>query len=648
MGPAKKSPFGQGGRAVTHGGPVATQGGPAASVYPGVLATSFTKANIAQDVNTRTNASCAPKATTRPAGVGLPPKLGSQNSEVVSHPANTKTTFDHALKANVPPPSACPSLPTNIKALPTPINVQRLATWLKGYPRDKLNYLIEGFSQGFSLEYEGDRSPKLANNHKSALSSPDIVSQKIEREIAAGRVAGPFTRQPANLIVSPLGLVPKNSGGFRLIHNLSYSNFVDITAPSINEGISPDSCRVHYAGIDEAIVKVKECGRNCWLSKSDIKDAFKLVPIRPEDYHLQGFEWQGHYYYDKTLAMGCSISCRIFEAFSSALEWILVHKFNLNAVIHILDDFLFIEPSRLQCLAALDKFIWLANQLGVPIAYDKTLGPAQVLTFVGITLDTMRMETRLPPDKVTKAQDLLRIYSHKRSVTLRTLQSILGFLNFCCRVIQPGRCFLRRLTNLTIGTVNPNHYISLNAPARADMVAWLEFLDGFNLSTMFMEERWLSSETLHLYTDAAASAGFGAVFGSRWFYGAFPHGFRDCNITFLEFVPIVMAITVWAKLIRNHCIMFHTDNAALVAIINKQSSRHPHVMAALRRLVVTCLQFNINFRAKHVPGVDNAITDALSRFQFQKFRELAPQCQPNPTVIPPHLQPATFFKQCRA
>ena len=152
------------------------------------------------------------------------------------------------------------------------------------------------------------------------------------------------------------------------------------------------------------------------MARSDIQNAFKLIPIRPEDYELQGFEWQGHYYYDKTLVMGCSISCRIFEDFSSALQWILVHKFKIQNITHILDDLFFVNKTERECQAALDRFLWLCDELGVPIAYEKTLGPAQVLAFVGITLDSIKMESRLPVEKLQKAKEnLSKTKTHRKS-----------------------------------------------------------------------------------------------------------------------------------------------------------------------------------------------------------------------------------------
>ena len=49
--------------------------------------------------------------------------------------------------------------------------------------------------------------------------------------------------------------------------------------------------------------------------------------------------------------------------------------------------------------------------------------------------------------------------------------------------------------------------------------------------------------------------------------------------------------------------MFFMDNAALVDIINKATSRDATVMVFACQLVLACLNFNISFRARHVPGV---------------------------------------------
>ena len=94
---------------------------------------------------------------------------------------------------------------------------------------------------------------------------------------------------------------------------------------------------------------------------------------------------------------------------------------------------------------------------------------------------------------------------------------------------------------------------------------------------------------------------------------------------------------------RNQRITFFTDNAALVDIINKSTSRDVIVMIFVRRLVLACLKFNILFRARHVPGAKNILADSLSRLQVSKFKQLAPVgVHASPTVIPTDLLPPNW------
>jgi hypothetical protein len=67
------------------------------------------------------------------------------------------------------------------------------------------------------------------------------------------------------------------------------------------------------------------------VSKTDIKVLSGLIiPVHPDDYDLLGMKWRNQYYYDKCMPMGCSSSCKTFEVFSTALEWIAVDKLKSN------------------------------------------------------------------------------------------------------------------------------------------------------------------------------------------------------------------------------------------------------------------------------------------------------------------------------
>ena len=153
------------------------------------------------------------------------------------------------------------------------------------------------------------------------------------------------------------------------------------------------------------------------------------------------------------------------------------------------------------------------------MAPEKTCGPATTLSFAGIELDSICSEARLPIEKIHKSAQLISEFLGRKKVTLKKVQSLSGLLNFACSVIKPGRAFLRRLIDLTIGIRSPHHLIRLNKEVKEDLKVWLSFLTEFNGRSFFIDDFWQNSSKLSLYTDASGALGFGAIFGSRWCYG---------------------------------------------------------------------------------------------------------------------------------
>lgn len=537
------------------------------------------------------------------------------------------------------PSKFLPDLPSP-PPLPTPIKIKALAELLSGYQPSLQKILISGFSCGFRLHHQGEPRFYEPINLLSSLQNPHVVDMKLGKELAADRLAGPFTSPPFHsFCVSPLGLVPKKiPGDFRLIHHLSFPKGF-----SINDGIASEDTSVQYATVADAIRLIKLAGPGSYLAKTDIKSAFRIIPIHPNDYSLLGMKWRGLYYYDRCMPMGCSSSCKTFETFSTAVEWIAREKLGIDKLLHLLDDFLVIASSSTQCQANLDLFLALCKYLGIPIAPEKTCGPATVLSFAGIELDSIKSEARLPTDKIEKCVHSISGFLRRKKVTLKELQSLIGLLNFACSVVTPGRAFLRRLIDLTRGAARPHHFIRLRYEAKEDLKVWLSFLSSYNGKSFFIDETWCNSTKLNLFTDASGSIGFGAIFGSDWCYGRWPTHWLHRNIAILEFYPIVLSLLLWGHKMQNHSILFFTDNESLVHVINKKSCRDKSLMFFVRKLVLVCLKNNILFKAKHIPGIHNKLADCLSRFQVQTFKQLAPAHMNRlPTDIPLHMQPGSW------
>ena len=112
------------------------------------------------------------------------------------------------------------------------------------------------------------------------------------------------------------------------------------------------------------------------------------------------------------------------------------------------------------------------------------------------------MEARLPPDKLNRLFIELDAWHIKKSATLQELQSLIGTLNFACKVIPPGRAFLQRIINLTRGVPKPHHHIRLTNGFREDVKMWQNFLKEWNGTSLFLNPCWENSAELSLYTDA--------------------------------------------------------------------------------------------------------------------------------------------------
>ena len=71
-------------------------------------------------------------------------------------------------------------------------------------------------------------------------------------------------------------------------------------------------------------------------------------------------------------------------------------------------------------------------------------------------------------------------------------------------------------------------------------------------------------------------------------------------------------------------------------------------MNLIRKIVLTTATHDFQVSFKHIPGVCNAISDALSHLQVQLFRQLAPQADPEPTELPADIYMAGLVKTMKA
>ncbi len=267
-------------------------------------------------------------------------------------------------------------LPVTWPLCPTPVSTQNLLPFLSQHPdQDFAHYIHNGFAFGFRIGFDRSRTALRANvrNHPSSLENPAVLRGNINSEVAQGRMIGPLPPSWAPVIhCSPLGLIPKSQPG-------KWRTIVDLSSPSggsVNDGIDPSTCSLAYASLDNAVELIISLGRGAELVKMDLKDAYRIVPVHPQDHHLLAIEWDGAMYVDRCLPFGLRSAPKIFTAVADSFTWALYCQ-GVRYVMHYLDDFLLVgPPGTSEASAAADLAASTLRNLGVPIAPEKTEGPS--------------------------------------------------------------------------------------------------------------------------------------------------------------------------------------------------------------------------------------------------------------------------------
>ena len=431
-----------------------------------------------------------------------------------------------------------------------PIVIDQLEKLLRlsQYNEEKSNKLIQGFSYGFGIGYNGSTKRKDMSDNLplGEVGTKTQLWNKVIKEVRLGHYAGPFKFSEIpfeNFVQSPIGLVPKLGGQTRLIFHLSY-DFPNGNS-SINANTPRERCTVKYKDLGHAIINClqlleevndkasKNMSAVIFFSKTDLKSAFRilLVLIIDRAWLLMKAEDpvtnEVFYFVEKCLPFGASISCALFQDFSDALQHITEHALNKqNRITNYLDDFLFIALLELECNTMMDKFFEICQQINCPISMEKTEYASPELVFLGILLNGILKCLCIPVDKRDKALGQLAYLMSKRKATIKEVQILTGLLNFLGKAIVPGRAFTRNMyTKLAITDkkgrkLKQHHHVYLDKSFKNDCEIWMAFLeseDKASLCRPFID--WniiVTSQQLNFYTDASGKIGYGCFFDGRW------------------------------------------------------------------------------------------------------------------------------------
>ena len=295
-------------------------------------------------------------------------------------------------------------------------------------------------------------------------------------------------------------------------------------------------------------------------------------------------------------------------------------------------------PGSDRCQRDLSLLLQECARLGVPTAAHKTEGPS--LVFLGIVVDTLRGELRLPEDKLRRLQSLLVEWGTKKVCTRKELESLIGLLNHACKVVRAGRSFLRRMIDLLHARSAANRHrgstpIRLNTEFRADLAWWQTFVSCWNGISFLPNPHQLP--LIHMASDASGHWGCGAFTGGRWFQVQWDDRTQSLPITVKELLPILLAGALWGHSWSNHRVVCHCDNQAVVACLLSRTSRHRGLMHLLRNLVFIEAHHSFVLVPRYIDRYSNHLADDLSRDRVSSFLSKVPQASPHPVPVPQDL-----------
>ena len=457
-----------------------------------------------------------------------------------------------------------------------------------------------------------------------------VVTDYLQKELSLGRLLGPFqsTAMLPQLQINRFGVIPKghNTGKWRLITDLSFP-----TGFSVNDGIDPLLCTLSYTTVDDIAAAVASLGTGALLAKVDIESAYRLIPVHPADRCLQAIQWENHIFIDSMLPFGLRSAPKIFNAVADALHWYLQQS-GIPLLFHYLDDFVIAGPPHSpQCADSLAILDTECAFLNLPMAAHKREGPSTCLTILGIIIDTIAGQLRLPQEKLQRLQSLLHQWRFKKACTRKELESLIGLLNHACKVVRSGRSFLRRMLDLLHSVPPSQTHIRLNLEFRSDLAWWNTFLTHWNGISFLPPPAHLP--TLELTTDASGSWGCSAWHGFSWFQLQWDSRSFDLSIAEKELIPIVLACASWGSTWESRQVLCHCDNQVVVAALRSRSSKSKGIMHLLRCLVFVEARQRCYLNPVYIDTKSNHLADDLSRNRLSLFFSKVPHADPNPTPV---------------
>jgi len=421
-----------------------------------------------------------------------------------------------------------------------------------------------------------------------------IMTEEVHKLLEMGVIEESFHEKDE--VISPVFLVQKTDGSFRMILNLK----------KFNEKVEYEHFKME--NLSSATQMMTE---GCYLASVDLKHAYYSVPVDRAFRKFLKFEWQGKLYAYTCFPNGLSNCPRYFTKLLKPVYAILRGKGHLSAA--FIDDCCLLGESYIECLQNVKETVDLFRSLGFVIHDKKSvLEPCQKLKYLGFWLDSVNMSITLTKEKIDKVIASCQALKRKKRFTIRTLAQVIGHIVACFPAVLWGPLYYRKLERSKSVALRKNQgnfdaVTELTEEAEQELDWWIREVEY----AYFPLER--KEPEIEIRTDASKS-GYGSVCSSVCAGGRWSKLEQQLHINVLELLAIENGLKSFEDEIAGKHVKVMTDNTCAVSYIKDMGgSKSVECNEVANRIWKWCKQRNVWLTVTYIPGKLNSEADEMSR-----------------------------------
>ena len=498
---------------------------------------------------------------------------------------------------------------------------------------------------GFDAGFVGNRQSHVpATNMASDPGKLTAIRSRLQEEVAAGRMAGPFARCPFpndwcpfQGRYVPLGQAPKfkydpDSDEFRLV-----SDFSAHKPHSTNDLCWNPLLLDCPLQATQLMAIIAAAGVNAQVYTGDVKKAFRNQFVRTKDLQLFVYTVStSEYYVDLRHPFGHITSEFCFHSITAVIQWAFAFmgvSTPSSQAKNFVDNWFLVAPKDDTTFSQRSKQLELTlTDLGVKV-HEQQLGPE--INALGWNWDTSAMAFTCPADKrlhfCNQSSKWAADAARTNTFSTKRMEKINGTLNFlalaapCLRLAVGHFKLLRQKAANKKARSVPLTMVALN------VIEWLaKFLQSWSgVGTISIPFSPRDSWQALLRSDASSDIGFGAMTFplNVGLYGAWSKEERDAALTadgpqggfleassstILELMATKHALCLLGPSLRGMRVQLELDSQTSVTDLRSWSAGRPAILSLVNEIWDLLISFSITPRFEHILRDYNKVADFLS------------------------------------